>query len=100
MFRHHLVALLCSSTKRRTIEFNDMNIKHLCMLSHDQEIQWTNLITLTDFSKLSTVPHLPVYTNAIMSHVASSNLEQHQTLRYGYQNHEISTAQTCENRRT
>ena len=54
-----------------------MNIKYPCMLSHDQEIQWTNLITLTDFSKFTTVPHLPVYIHAIMSHEASSNLEQH-----------------------
>jgi len=54
-----------------------MNIKYLRMLSHDQEIQWTNLITLTDFSKFSTVPHLPVYIHANMSQEVSSNLEQH-----------------------
>jgi len=47
------------------------------MISHEQEIQWTNLITLTDFSKFSTVPHLPEYTHAITSQEASSDLEQH-----------------------
>jgi negative regulator of genetic competence, sporulation and motility len=47
------------------------------MISHEQEIQWTYLITLTDFSKFSAVPHLPEYTHAIMSQEASSNLQQH-----------------------
>lgn len=102
-FSYHSMAshsqLLCSSTKRRTIEFNGINIKQLQMLSHEQETQWTNMITPTDFSKFSVVPYLPDYVQGITSQKTVTTSNDTEEFRFRYKKHRVYIVQTHENRR-